>query len=144
MTEKPKFNAVRAILALLLLCFLSACATPGTGQQSSEASSLPPPIEPWDGDGLEIPLDGTSLQAFDQSLIRVKAYSEPEQYQSLLKAIDYLMVYDLSARGDRAKLAANLNGLTGYEVLSKVGWRKPAPGKGPAEKGAADAKIFES
>lgn len=144
MTEKWKFNTMRAILALLLLSLLSACATTGTEQPSGGDATLPPPIEPWDGDGLEIPLDGTSLQAFDQSLIRVKAYSEPEQYQSLLKAIDYLMVYDLSARGDRAKLAANLNGLTGYEVLNKVGWRKPAPGKGPAEKGAADAKIFDS
>jgi hypothetical protein len=144
MTEKPKSNVLRAVLALLLLTLLSACTTPGTAQQSNSDASLPPPIEPWDGDGLEIPLDGTSLQAFDQSLIRVKAYSEPEQYQSLLKAIDYLMVYDLSAHGDRAKLAANLNGLTGYEVLGKVGWRKPAPGKGPAEKGAADAKIIDS
>lgn len=144
MTEKPKFNAVRAILALLLLSLLSACAATATEQQSIDEAALPPPIEPWEGDGLEIPLDGTSLQAFDQSLIRVKAYSDPEQYQSLLKAIDYLMVYDLSARGDRAKLAANLNGLTGYQVLNKVGWRKPAPGKGPAEKGAADAKILDS
>lgn len=144
MIEKWKFNAMRAILALTLLSLLSACAAPGTEQMSGGDATLPPPIEPWDGDGLEIPLDGTSLQAFDQSLIRVKAYSEPEQYQSLLKAIDYLMVYDLSAHGDRTKLAANLNGLTGYEVLNKVGWRKPAPGKGPAEKGAADAKIFDS
>ena len=51
------------------------------------------------------------------------------------------MIYDLGAKKNRTKLAANLNGLTGYEVMGKVRWRQPAPGKGYEEKGSADAKI---
>jgi hypothetical protein len=93
---------------------------------------------------MELPLDGTSLEAFDASLAQVKSLSSPEDYKTLESAIDYLMMYDLGAGRDREKLAARLNGLTGYEVVARVNWRRPAPGKGKAEKGATDVKIINT
>ncbi|MBT8052409.1 MAG: hypothetical protein KJN69_00780 [Gammaproteobacteria bacterium] len=101
-------------------------------------------IDDFDGDGMELPMDGTSLAAFEASMARVKRHTDESSYKTLENAIEYLLVYDLSARRDKTRLAANLNGLNGYEIIDKVGWRKPAPGKGQAEKGAADAKIIDS
>jgi hypothetical protein len=51
------------------------------------------------------------------------------------------MVYDLAAKRDRTKLASHLDGLTPNQVLERVAWRNPSPGKSPSEKGAADATI---
>ena len=42
--------------------------------------------------------------------------------QSLENAIQYLLVYDLSAKRDKAKLAANLNGQTGEKIVNRVKW----------------------
>ena len=101
-------------------------------------------IEPWDGDGMEIPLDGSSMEAWDRSMARVKAHTSAENYQSLESAIDYLLTYDLSVGYDKKRLIKNLDGQTGYEVLQRVRWGKPAPGKGPAEKGASDASLIDT
>ena len=89
-------------------------------------------IKPWDGDGLEIPLDGSSKDAWERSLLRVKAHSEPADYQLLLSAIDYLLLYDLGAKGEMDILITRLNGLTGNQVLSRVNYRRPDTGKGQA------------
>ena len=43
-----------------------------------------------------------------------------------------------------SRLIKNLDGLTGYEIIGKVRWRTPAPGKGPAEKGATDASLIDT
>lgn len=113
------------ILAAFAL-FLSACATASSTQPSAEATSAPTaePIEPWDGDGMEIPLDGTSVETFDKSLARVKAHTSPEAYTTLANAIDYLLVYDLASKNDKATLAARLDGMTGKQVVDQVKWRK--------------------
>jgi hypothetical protein len=114
-------------MAAAMALLLAACATTApTGPTGNSAATVAPaePVEPWDGDGMDIPLDGTSLEAFDKSLARVKAYTSAEHYTTLVNAIDYLLVYDLSAKRDRAALAANLNGLTGHQVVDKVGWQK--------------------
>lgn len=113
-------------LAALLLLLLSGCATAvNTETASNEApAQVEEAIEPWDGDGMDIPLDGSSVEAFDKSLARVKAYSSPSNYTTLENAIDYLMVYDLSAKRDKAKLVANLDGMTGHEVVGLISWRK--------------------
>lgn len=143
MISKP----ILTVLCLAGVLLLSACASTETREQAGTAAQTAAPaaaVEPWDGDGMDIPLDGSSLEAFDASLARVKAHTSESNYTTLVNAIDYLQFYDLSAKRDRAKLAANLNGLTGYQVLEKVKWRKPAPGKSPAEKGAADAKIIDT
>lgn len=129
------------VLIVALALGFAACSATPTLQESEEEVVKTYEFEPWEGDGMEIPLDGSDLEAFDTSLARVKAHTSPENYTTLVNAIEYLLVYDLAAKRDRAKLASHLDGLTSYQVLEKVGWRKPAPGKSQAEKGAADAKI---
>lgn len=117
---------LRAALAVSWIVFLSACAaTPSDPEPQTEAPQpVAEPIEPWDGDGMDIPLDGSSLEAFEKSLARVQAHTSASSYTTLINAIDYLLVYDLSANRDKAKLAANLDGLTGREVVDRVSWRK--------------------
>ena len=126
MKSKMMVDFARLALLSLLVALLTACA--GTPTKAPEPSAptveAEEPVEPWDGDGMDIPLDGSSLEAFDRSLARVKAYSSPSNYTTLVNAIDYLMVYDLAAKRDRAKLAANLDGLTGRQVIDQVSWQK--------------------
>lgn len=125
-------------------CASQPSAEPEESVEVIENSQLGPDedvIRDYDGEGMNMPLDGTSLAAFDASLEKVERNTSANNYRALTNAIAYLMIYDLSARGNREKLAANLNGLTGYEVMKKIRWRQPAPGKGHAEKDAADAKI---
>jgi hypothetical protein len=128
-------------LAAALSLGLSGCvATPA--QQDAEKEVVKTyKFEPWEGDGMEIPLDGSSIDAFDTSLARVQAHTSEANYTTLVNAIEYLLVYDLASKRDRAKLAAKLDGQTPYQVLERVGWKRPASGQSKAEKEAADAKI---
>ena len=135
---------MQVTLLLTTVLILGACATTSSEQVSAQAEAEPAPvvkIEPWEGDGMQIPLDGSSMEAWDKSLARAKAYSSEDNYITLENAIKYLLMYDLKSYRDMNKLIARLDGLTGYEIIAKVGWRKPAPGKGMPEKDAADAKI---
>lgn len=114
-----------ALLATLLSLLQAACATPPAAQsspQSAAPTANVEPVEPWDGDGMDIPLDGSSLEAFNKSLERVKVYASPSNYTTLVNAIEYLLVYDLAAKHDRTKLAADLDGLTGHQVVGRVNW----------------------
>lgn len=133
-------------LLLIITLLLAACATTPAQQPEAapEAKAEPVPVEPWDGDPMDIPLDGSSMEAFDVSLARVKAYATPEQYQGLLGAIDWLLTYDIGAEGDYEKLVSRLDGVTPTQIWKRVNWRKPAPGRSPVEKDAADAKIIDS
>jgi len=136
------FRRARTITLIVALSLgFAACSATPTQQGPEEEVVKTYEFEPWEGDGMEIPLDGSNLEAFETSLARVKAHTSPENYTTLVNSIEYLLVYDLAAKRDRAKLASHLDGLTSYQVLEKVGWRKPAPGKSQAEKGAADATI---
>jgi hypothetical protein len=146
---KTGYLAMTALLALSL----SACAT--HDQKSKDGSEVEQVtevvdveeavvVDDFEGDGMEIPLDGTSVETFDASLAMVKRHTEEANYITLQKAITYLLVYDLGAKRSREILASRLDGLNGYEVIDKVGWRKPAPGKSRAEKGSADAKIIDT
>jgi len=112
-----------AFVAVLVLS-LAACATPSATNPAEKATAASEAVEPWEGDGMDIPLDGSSLEAFDKSLARVKAYADPPDYTTLINAIDYLLVYDLAANRDKAKLASHLNGLTGKQVIDKVSWQR--------------------
>ena len=114
------------VLAALLSLLGSACAATSNAEVADEEQSVQTvePVEPWDGDGMDIPLDGSSLEAFDRSMARVKAYSTPANYTTLENAIDYLMVYDLAAKRDKVKLISRLDGLTGHQVVDKAAWRK--------------------
>lgn len=120
------FKAALLALAATLILILSGCATVAdTDSVSNETPApAPEPIEPWDGDGMDIPLDGSSLEAFNTSLARVKAHTNPSSYRTLVNAIEYLLFYDLGAKHDRTMLAARLDGLTGREVIDKVSWQR--------------------
>jgi hypothetical protein len=131
-----------AVVAAFTLVFAGCASGPASTPDSAAATAEKVyEFEPWDGDGMEIPLDGSSLEAFETSMARVQAHTSPENYTTLENAIEYLLLYDLSARKDKARLAQHLDGKTPYQVIDMVQWRKPAPGKSQAEKGAADAKI---
>ena len=134
---------MQLLLSLALVLFLGACTT--TGEQTAAVAEpeqeTVAEIEPWEGDGMQIPMDGSSMEAWDRSLARVKAYSSEPNYTTLENAIKYLLMYDLKSYRDMNTLITRLDGKTGYEIIALVGWRKPAPGKGMPEKDAADAKI---
>lgn len=132
---------LRLAAAAALALTLAGCATGPAPAADPALAEKTYDFEPWDGDGMEIPLDGSSLEAFETSMARVEAHTSPENFTTLQNAIDYLLLYDLSARRDKAKLAHNLDGKTPYQVIDMVQWRKPAPGKSQVQKGAADARI---
>ena len=138
---------MQLLLSLALVLFLGACTTTGeqtaavAEQEQEQEQETVAEIEPWEGDGMQIPLDGSSMEAWDRSLARVKAHSSEPNYITLENAIKYLLMYDLKSYRDMNTLIARLDGKTGYEIIALVGWRKPAPGKGMPEKDAADAKI---
>jgi hypothetical protein len=138
----------RLSLLLFIAALAGACASTQTQQAAPEAApeveeQAAVEIEPWEGDPMDIPLDGSSMEAFDASLARVKAYATPEQYDGLLMAIDYLLTYDIGAGKDYEKLVSRLDGQTPAEIWARVKWRTPAPGRSPVEKDAADAKIID-
>ena len=147
-SDKRIFTAI--IVLALLACTTAQAQSTDAGSapdQAMDAEAVKPEEEaakPFEGNGMEIPIDGSSLVAFEASLVEIKKHSAEADYTTLENAIAYLLVYDLSAKRNKEKLAANLDGLNGYEVLNKVGWRRPPPGKSQAEKGAADAKIIDT
>jgi hypothetical protein len=155
-TAENKTALSSGIHMMLLACTLclTACASPGprssdgsstaSNQATSEVVEEAEIVDDFEGDGMEIPLDGSSLEAFEASVAMVKRHTNEDNYETLQRAINYLLVYDLGAKRDKAKLAARLDGKTGYEVIAKVHWRKPPPGKSSAEKGAADVKIIDT
>ena len=125
------FSALIAVHLFVLLT-LSACASVEPDQKQAAA---PPEARSTGATeinaeeiagprGLDIPLDGSSLEAFDKSLEKVKKTSSESDYKTLENALDYLLLYDLAAQRDRAKLAPRLDGMTGQEILEKVNWRR--------------------
>jgi hypothetical protein len=145
--RKAAIACSTAVLAAAL--GLGGCATQPAGDTDMDSAGIgetapPPVIEPYEGYGMEIPLDGRSLEHFNTYMARVQKYSSEKDYTTLEDAIEYLLFYDLSVNRDKEKLIAKLDGMTGYQVLEKVNWRKPAPGRSQAEKGAADAKIIDT
>ena len=134
-------KALKLITSIVLTLSLStACAktdsepetaatdnssTPVSVTNTAPVPSATPPTEKAENElsqGMHIPVDGTSLESFEQSLETIKAKATEAEYESLTGAIGYLMVYDIGARRDRAKLAQRLNGLTGEEILGRVHW----------------------
>jgi len=120
------------LLAVLAGLLLAGCATrPAAAPASEQAAAKPEPayvVPPSDRYGMEIALDGSSLEAWGRSLASVKAHSTPEDYNVLNSAIEYLLLFDLGARRDPAILAKRLDGLNGYQVVDRV-HRMRAPGR---------------
>lgn len=132
MKQNKIASAVLITVSLVFFATFSAWAEPeqDTKKAALTAAEKVSPADAIDSaeaaepTGLDIVLDGSSLQAFDKSLEQIKETASPANYKSLEGAIDYLLVYDLGAQRSREKLAARLNGKTGNEVIGKVHWRK--------------------
>ena len=150
------------LLAVAASLLLAGCATtqteatpepePKTEAAPEAVPAGPPPnlpteaeiMEKYQGDGMNIPVDGSSLANFEASMDLVKQYADEPDFVTLENTIGYLLVYDLEVRRNKEKLAAKLDGLNGYEIVDKVKWRKPRPGKSKAEKGSADASFIDT
>lgn len=137
----PTTKVIRISVAALAALVLAACAAQGPQPDSAPQAEKTYSFEPWDGDGMDIPLDGSSLEAFETSLARVKAHTSAENYTTLINAIEYHLMYDLSAKRDRGKLAANLDGMTPQEVIDKVIWRNEILEGGRPEAGPPKSTI---
>ena len=115
---------------------LSACATTepgkietnGAEQDTPQAATAQGPdadiVELYNGDGMLMPLDGSSLEAFNASMEKVKRNTSMKSYTTLFNAIEYLLTYELSVKQDRTLLAKKLDGLNGNEIIDKVRWQK--------------------
>ena len=132
MKQNHKADTVLISVLLFILVTFSACAVPERDQaepatpvvEQSEDASASDPAEASGPTGLDIPLDGSSLEAFEQSMDKISKTSSASDYKTLQNAIDYLLLYDLKAQGDLAIVAAHLDGMTGQEILEKVNWRR--------------------
>ncbi len=154
MRKDIQFISSKTLLAVLALTAALALTVSGAvlAESGEEATEAAPPNLPtdeeiaelYDGDGMKIPLDGTSLENFNASMELIKKHSTASSYKSLENAIQYLLIYDLEVRRDKEALAAKLNGVDGYDVKSRVGWRKPPPAKSKAVKGSSDANLIDS
>jgi len=67
---------------------------------------------------VEIIMDGTSVETFEASLKQFQETAPTDEYRLLRSALQYLQVYDLSARGNKAKLYEKLNGKTADEIIA--------------------------
>ena len=92
-----------------------AAAMPSSSQSDEQSSS-------GFSEGMRIPVDGSSLEAFNKSLETIKSKVTPDEYTNLANAIEYLLVYDIGARHNREKLAKNLDGQTGEEIVGQAGF----------------------
>ena len=74
--------------------------------------------------GLDIVMDGSSLEAFEQSLEEVRKIGGEQDYLTLKAGFEYLLVFDIGAKNDPEILASRLDGLTGKEILARVRYRR--------------------
>ena len=81
--------------------------------------------------GMYLPLDGSSVEAFEGSLEEVQAQSTEAEYATLQNALEYLLVYDLAARRDPELLYERLDGKTPADVIGMVKWRLQREESGP-------------
>jgi predicted small secreted protein len=67
---------------------------------------------------MDLPMDGTSVEAFDASLERVKSGTSEGEYRQLKMALEWLLLYDIGARGDREALYRRLDGKSPNEIMA--------------------------
>jgi hypothetical protein len=140
MKQYNVINATLVAIPLLFMAVLSGCATPGPAPEeaapaAAEESTDAPADDSSDGSmastandeeeaatatGLNIIMDGSSLEAYEQSLEKVRETGTAAEYRSLKDAFDFLLVYDIGAHLNPEILASRLNGMTGVEILSRV------------------------
>ena len=120
-----------------LLIALAGCAATGSFCSTSSSQAAEPAaqapvqtgpdpdvVDLYGGDGMKIPVDGSSLVAFVASLDKIGRNTSESSFITLNNAIDYLLVYDLCVERSRENLAKKLDGKNGYEIIEKVRWMK--------------------
>ncbi len=131
-------STVLITVAMFFLATFSACAGPepvDAEAATTSAVEIAPAVKIAPADavdsaegakatGLDIVMDGSSLEAFEKSMERVKETGSESDYKTLEGAVDYLLFYDLGAQRNREKLASRLDGKTGHEIINKVKRRK--------------------
>ena len=73
-----------------------------------------------EGYGLTMIVDGSSPQAFQQSLELMAEDTTQEQYRQLDSALRYLRAYSPEAWQGTPNLYASLDGMTGEEIIEKA------------------------
>jgi hypothetical protein len=106
MKQYKMASAVLITVPMFFLATFSAWAEPEPGGDKASTASAEE-ITPADAidteeaaeaTGLDIVMDGSSLEAFEKSMEQVKATSSEASYRSLEDALDYLLLYDLGAQ----------------------------------------------
>ena len=140
--------------ALLLFLLMFACPTIAEETEAAEGAETAAVEESgaedsdhenrygnWDGGesiintgspGMFIPLDGGSIKKFEKSLSEANEEMTDEEITTVQNALEYLLIYDLSARRDKKQLYKNLDGKTAADILSMVKWRlegRPTEGR---------------
>jgi hypothetical protein len=69
------------------------------------------------GMGLSILVDGSSPQAFAESLELIAAETSPDQYRQLDSALRYLRMYSSAAWGGLPGLYESLDNMSGEEII---------------------------
>jgi len=149
MINKTSIYVMPAITAVLLVgCASSQPASPeptgSTEAAATEVLATTEIVDDYDGDGMELTLDGSSIEAFDASMARIQRHTDEDTYKSLNGAIGYLLVYDLEARGKKEVLITKLDGKSGYEIIAMVGWKKPPPSKSKPAKASANSQTIDA
>ena len=132
MKQYQKTHTVLITVLVFLLATVPVWAEPEPEKDSISSAATEEGVETIaiqpetdvEATGLDIVLDGSSLESFESGLDKIKETATATEYETLEKSINYLLFYDLVAQRDRQKLAARLDGLTGAEVIEKVDRRR--------------------
>jgi hypothetical protein len=130
MKQNTMIKLIPIAIPLLFLAGLPAWANTDSAQTGENVSTadqnegVGESGETTEATGLDLPVDGSSLEAFNKSLEIIKETATESQYKTLENAIEYLLVYDFAVKQDRTKLAAKLDGMTGWQIIDKIKWRK--------------------
>lgn len=73
--------------------------------------------------GMHLAFDGSSAQAFEKSMADIQSQTTDAEFVTVQHAIDYLLVYDLAARGNPEALYQRLDGKTPADMLRTVNWQ---------------------
>ena len=76
----------------------------------SESDEAPPSI-------MDVPLDGSSVEAFQAGLARVDEEATEKQYRIVMSSLDYLLLYDIGAQRNKSRLYANLDGKSPNQII---------------------------
>jgi hypothetical protein len=106
---------MKAILALTVVLLLLCACEPPEAQETNPADAAA-----TQSDVMDQPLDGSSVEAFEAGLEKIREHAGEGRYQEVKAAVDYLLFYDLAARQDRATLYSRLDGLNPRQVIEQA------------------------